>query len=180
MPRISQLPSLTTADNADEIAIVDVSASTTKKITRGDLLKSPLPTNSVTTAAVADNAITASKIDFTTLNFGNYPTTETDTGFKNNLSATIYVRTFTGSITQSTNVRNTTTLMTLTSAARILKCDGWFFVGGFDTYMPVGTYDPAGRSSTVDNAGGTIRFVSQSEQARTSAPYMVRVFYTKS
>lgn len=66
MPRISQLPSLATADNADEIAIVDVSASTTKKITRGDLLKAPLPTNSVTTAAIADSAVTAAKIDFTT------------------------------------------------------------------------------------------------------------------
>ena len=66
MPRISQLPSLTSADNADEIAIVDVSASATKRITRGDLLKSPLPTNSVTTAAVTNGAITADKLDFTT------------------------------------------------------------------------------------------------------------------
>ncbi len=66
MPRISQLPNLTAADNADEIAIVDVSSSTTKKITRGDLLKSPLPTNTVTTAAVVDNAITAGKVDLTT------------------------------------------------------------------------------------------------------------------
>ena len=66
MPRISQLPSLTTADNADEIAIVDVSASTTKKITRGDLLKAPLPNNSVTTAAIANNAVTAPKIDSAT------------------------------------------------------------------------------------------------------------------
>ena len=66
MPRISQLPSLTTADNADEIAIVDTSASTTKKITRGDLLKAPLPNNSVTTAAIANNAVTAGKLDLTT------------------------------------------------------------------------------------------------------------------
>ena len=70
MPRISQLPSLTTADNADEIAIVDVSASATKRITRGDLLKSPLPTNSVTTAAVTNGAITAHKLDFTTFSKG--------------------------------------------------------------------------------------------------------------
>lgn len=119
------------------------------------------------------------KVDFTTLAFGNYPATETDTGFKDNSGATIYVRTFTGSITQSANGRNTTALMTLTTAARVLKCDGWFFIGGFDTYMPVGVYDPAGRSALVDNAGGTIRFVSQSEQGRSAAPYMVRVFYTK-
>lgn len=63
MPRISQLPSLTTADNTDEIAIVDVSASTTKKITRGDLLKAPMPADSVTTAAIADGAVTAAKIE---------------------------------------------------------------------------------------------------------------------
>lgn len=65
MPRISQLPSLTTADNADEIAIVDVSASTTKKITRGDILKAPLPNNSVTTAAIADASITNAKLSTT-------------------------------------------------------------------------------------------------------------------
>lgn len=66
MPRISQLASLTTADNSDELPIVDVSASVTKKITRGDLLKAPLPANSVTNSAIADEAVTADKIDFTT------------------------------------------------------------------------------------------------------------------
>lgn len=63
MPRISQLTSLTTADNSDELPIVDVSASVTKKITRGDLLKAPLPTNSVTTAAITDSSVTAAKLD---------------------------------------------------------------------------------------------------------------------
>ena len=64
MPRISQLPSLTTADNADEIAIVDTSASTTKKITRGDLLKAPLPANSVNGQAIADGSVTKQKVAF--------------------------------------------------------------------------------------------------------------------
>lgn len=73
MPRISNLPALTTPDNSDELAIVDTSASVTKKITRGDLLKAPLPTDSVTTAAIADGAVTASKIDFATF---EYSTTE--------------------------------------------------------------------------------------------------------
>lgn len=66
MPRISQLGSLSAPDNADELAIVDVSASITKKITRGDLLKAPLPADSVTTAAIQDGAVTAGKIDFAT------------------------------------------------------------------------------------------------------------------
>lgn len=66
MPRISALTSLTTADNADELPIVDVSASVTKKITRGDLLKAPLPTNAVTTAAITNGSVTEAKIDFST------------------------------------------------------------------------------------------------------------------
>lgn len=62
MPRISNLPALTTADNTDEIAIVDTSASVTKKITRGDLLKSPLPANAINTQAIADGSVTPAKI----------------------------------------------------------------------------------------------------------------------
>ena len=64
MPRISQLVSLTAVDNADELAIVDVSASVTKKITRAALLSSaPLPNNTVTTTSVSDGAITYAKTD---------------------------------------------------------------------------------------------------------------------
>lgn len=78
MPRISALPSLTTADNSDELPIVDVSASVTKKITRGDLLKAPLPTNSVTTAAITNASVTEPKIDFSS--FGNRTQSFTGTG----------------------------------------------------------------------------------------------------
>ena len=62
MPRISALPSLTTADSSDQLAIVDTSASVTKKITRSDLLKGPFPNNSVTTAAITDSSVTGAKI----------------------------------------------------------------------------------------------------------------------
>ena len=81
MPRISQLPAKTTPASGDEIAIVEVATSTTKKITRADLLKgADLPNDTVTTGAIkngavttdkiADKAVTAGKIDFTT--FGDY------------------------------------------------------------------------------------------------------------
>lgn len=70
MPRISNLTSLATADNSDELAIVDVSAGVTKKITRGDLIKSPLPNNSVTTAAITDGSVTASKIATNAITLG--------------------------------------------------------------------------------------------------------------
>ena len=55
------MSSLTTAENSDALAIVDVSGSITNKITRGDLLKAPLPANSVTTAAIKDGAVTNDK-----------------------------------------------------------------------------------------------------------------------
>ena len=44
MPKISQLTALTVPDSGDELPIVDVSTSTTKKITRENLLKgAPIP-----------------------------------------------------------------------------------------------------------------------------------------
>ena len=67
MPKISELPALTTANNNDAIAIVETSTATTKRITRGDLLKSPLPANAVNNQAIAEKAVTADKIDLATI-----------------------------------------------------------------------------------------------------------------
>ncbi len=59
MPRISQLPALTVPEANDEIAIVDASAATTKKITRADFLKgAALPADTVTEVSIADDAVT--------------------------------------------------------------------------------------------------------------------------
>ena len=64
MPKISQLTALTVPDSGDELAIVDSSASTTKKITRTNLLKgAPLPADTVDTQAIADGAVTTDKLD---------------------------------------------------------------------------------------------------------------------
>ena len=63
MPRISQLPSKTVPASGDELAIVEVATSTTKKITRADLLKgADLPNDTVTTGAIKDGAVTTDKI----------------------------------------------------------------------------------------------------------------------
>lgn len=65
MPKISQLSALTTPDSGDELAIVDVSTSTTKKITRTNLLKgAPLPADTVDTQSITNTSVTAPKIDF--------------------------------------------------------------------------------------------------------------------
>lgn len=63
MPKISQLAALTTPDSGDELPIVDVSTSTTKKITRTNLLKgAPLPADTVDTQAIDDGAVTPDKL----------------------------------------------------------------------------------------------------------------------
>lgn len=63
MPRISNLTSLSTPSDSDEIAIVDTSASVTKKITRGDLLSgAPLPADTVDTQAIENDAVTTAKL----------------------------------------------------------------------------------------------------------------------
>lgn len=84
MPRISNLTSLTTPDASDELAIVDTSASVTKKITRSDFLKgAPLPNDTVTTSAITNGAVTASKIDFTTFLWSSFTPTFTNLSLGN-------------------------------------------------------------------------------------------------
>lgn len=63
MPKISELPAVTTPANDDTLAMVDQSGSITAKITRGDLLKgSPLPANTVDSQAIASSSVTPSKL----------------------------------------------------------------------------------------------------------------------
>jgi hypothetical protein len=61
MPRISQLPSLTTVDTGDELAVVDVSASVTKKSTKSDLLKDSIGSTELKTGAVTGVKIASYK-----------------------------------------------------------------------------------------------------------------------
>jgi hypothetical protein len=67
MPTIPSYPSQTVPNNSDQLVIQDGVAAITKNITRSAFLSgAPLPNNTVTTAAIASAAITATKIDFTT------------------------------------------------------------------------------------------------------------------
>ena len=68
MPRISDLTSYTAPSNSDLLAIVDQAGAATKKITRADLLKgTALPADTVTTAAISDEAVSGAKIANTTI-----------------------------------------------------------------------------------------------------------------
>lgn len=62
MPRVTQLPSLTTPANDDVFHIADVSAATSKKITRSDFLKgTQLPANTVDGQAISAGSVTPDK-----------------------------------------------------------------------------------------------------------------------
>ena len=55
-------------NNNDLLAIVDMAGAVTKKITRADLLKgTALPADTVTTAAISDEAVSGAKIANTTI-----------------------------------------------------------------------------------------------------------------
>jgi len=122
MPRISQLPSLTSPDDSDEIAIVDTSAATTKKITREDFFTgAPLPADTITTAAIEDGAVTTPKLspgsidgavvlqdnsvtEVKSIVKSSYSTTEVNTGAKWVDNKNIYKKTIScGALPNSTS-----------------------------------------------------------------------------
>ena len=194
MPRISQLPAKTTPASGDEIAIVEVATSTTKKITRADLLKgADLPNDTVTTGAIkngavttdkiADKAVTADKIDFTTLAFGNYSTTEVDTGFKWIDGKAIYKRTFTGVITIAANSRASTSLAS--GIANVLRYEGEVYEvsGGTRMILPSQwiniTNSNQGSGYVILDSSGNVSLLTLMPSGRTNAPYAVTLYYTK-
>ena len=176
MPRISQLPSLTAADNSDEIAIVDVSSSTTKKITRGDLLKAPLPANSVTTAAIQDGAVKAQNVDFATLSTTGKLVGVTDDG-KN-----IYERVFNGNMTAAAGSRLVTTI-TFAGITGIINASGYITTSsgrilalGQTWHDAGGTNEASGSAVFYDS--GTISIITRSDMARSNSPYKLVLRYT--
>lgn len=67
MPKISELPALTTAANSDVLAIVDTAGAATKKITKQNLLAqvadgTGISSNAITTAKIANGSITNAKL----------------------------------------------------------------------------------------------------------------------
>lgn len=95
MPKISALPPMTTADAADEAPIVDTSVSTTKKWTL-TLLKTYLQSlvGWLTTAMIADNAVTAVKLATTAIKIGKAQVTSSvnlTTSYGDIISVTVTV-----------------------------------------------------------------------------------------
>ena len=174
MPRISSLPALTQPEANDEIAIVDASAATTKKITRADFLKgAALPADTVDTQAIADGAVTAGKTSFG----GDYSTTEVNTGFKWIDGKTIYKRTFSFD-------RGTGTTYTLTIPSGIedvIMVEGFIKATTGPNTIPL-SYAGGSASSSVSyfrNSATTMRFDAGSDFTATYRNVRATLYYTK-
>lgn len=124
-------------------------------------------------------AVTAGKIDFTTLKFGNYSATEQDTGFKWIDGKAIYKKTYTGTITVAAATGVITNLETIAGLTNIIDQNGWYYYGSGTVYQSIPSADRNGRWASVSRNGTTIRLFTESDSARTAAPYAVTVWYTK-
>lgn len=142
----------------------------------------------VTTSTINDGAVTAAKIDFSSLP-GNYSTTETATGYTWIDGKPIYRKCYTGDITITANTRVNVTLEESSSIENLIN------VGG---YMGYYSGDPKGRnsipSSECNTSGVMTNYIVVYLQAETndltltrfssadrgSQPYAVWVEYTKS
>ena len=186
MPRISQLTAKTTPASGDEIAIVEVATSTTKKITRADLLKgADLPNDTVTTSAIkdkavttdkiADGAVTAPKIDPALI---NYSTSEVNTGAKWIDGKAIYKRTF--SFDRGTGTHYSLTLPS--GIEDVIKVEGFIRATTGPNMVPL-SYAGGTVSSYVSyfrNSATTMRFDAGPDFTATYRNVRATLFYTKS
>lgn len=84
------LASVTIASGVTEITSAMINSDFKSELV---IIAGALAQGSVTTSTINDGAVTAEKIDFSTLAFGNYSTTEQDTGFTWIDGKTIYKKT---------------------------------------------------------------------------------------
>lgn len=131
-----------------------------------------------------DGAVTADKLDPTILAFGNYSTTEVDTGFKWIDGKSIYKRTLTGNITSAASAYNQTTLLAPGTIDKLIDSLGYIMSG---SGQPISLMSWAGdnmstwylTSGVFVNSSGEVKLMSMSNSARTSQPYAITLLYTK-
>ena len=133
--------------------------------------------NAISTAKIADNAVTASKLDSATLSTTEKIVGYTDTG------DTIYCRVFNGSITADAGVRIVTTIAA-SGIQDIISAYGYFRVSGGRSIALGQSWANAGGTTEASGSAvfydpGVISLVSRSEMARSNSPYKLILKYTK-
>ena len=138
-----------------------------------------LAQGSVTTSTINDGAVTAEKIDFSTLDFGNYSTSEQNTGFTWIDGRAIYKKTVdTGALPN-----NTTKVVphSISNLRRVIKLEGYAYNGTNDTTFPLPFSWATGASSCIGVLIGTTTVNINTGINRTDyTESYITLYYTKS
>lgn len=137
----------------------------------GSVLSEPTDVAYVDTVNIVDGAVTADKIDLSTLG-GNYSTSEVDTGFTWVDGKTIYKKT----VNFGALPNNTTKAVahSISNLGQVIRIDGIVNTGS--SWQPLGYYD--GGATRVAYAGNTnVNIYTTSDQSGFSA--YITLYYTK-
>ena len=152
------------------------SAVTTAKINDGSVTTAKINDSAVTTAKINDVAVTADKIDFTTFGFGNYSTSEQDTGFTWVDGKAIYKKTIATLNLPTAGGQNATTAHGISNLQTLVKMDG-ALVNTSGAHLPL-SYGDGNNNDTVTYVDAT-NVIIYSVSSHAGWTGQVTLYYTK-
>ena len=151
-----------------------VTNNTNAMLTVGAVLSQPSSVAYVDTANIVDRAVTAAKIDFSTLG-GSYSTTEQNTGFTWIDGKEIYKKTV--DFGPGPNGTNKIVYHNIANIDKIVRFEG-FGVSLSGNYTPI-PYSAASPSSLMDIAANTTNIHMSSGDNRSNWSFYITLYYTK-
>jgi hypothetical protein len=114
---------------------------------------------------------------------GNYSTSEVDTGFTWTDGKAIYKRTFSGTVTYSSNVRFSGTILSSAGIETLIRSEGSWVSGS--NKIPIGNVFPTATGQLINISmmvyvsGTNLAYVGTTGDSGSGA-YNVTIYYTKS
>jgi hypothetical protein len=135
--------------------------------------------NAVTTSKIANGAVTSDKVDWTTIGT-TYSTNEVDTHDKWINGKTIYLKVFTGTLTNAANEDRYIQIWSSSPIDELIDVGGWYGYGN-DGERPLPYSESANELANVylQTGSGNLMYRLYSQTAITDRPYKFWVKYTK-
>ena len=129
--------------------------------------------------ALGNAKVASFNIDFTTLNFGNYSTTEQDTGFTWIDGSKIYKKTISCGTLPNNNTKDTA--HNISNLAEVIKLEGWAYSTIDNQHFPLPYVSASGAGNSVCTyvRGTAIRIITGMDRSDFKTSY-VTLYYTKS